>query len=114
MIQNFKNGCSDKISFTAFCAFNHGLIFSSLYKLNEASVSGRELLVLEISTDNMDNGGKRAILKPMVKFVANMHGNEAVGRELTLALARHLLQEYKAGELIRSIEIHNHLKLHFL
>jgi len=37
-------------------------------------------------------------LRPKVKFVANMHGNEVVGRELLIHLAMHLLQLNKAGD----------------
>ena len=42
------------------------------------SVQGRELLVLRIT-----NGaaGERELRRPMFKWVANMHGNEAVGRQ---------------------------------
>jgi hypothetical protein len=31
---------------------------------------------------------QRTFLKPMVKYVANIHGDEAVGRELIIGLAR--------------------------
>ena len=43
------------------------------------------------------------LLKPMFKFVANMHGNEVVGRELMLALSRYLLQNYHTDDRIASI-----------
>lgn len=42
-------------------------------------------------------------MKPMVRFVGNMHGNEAVGREVLLHLSRHLLQGYEVDERIRKI-----------
>ena len=48
---------------------------------------------MKISTDQ----GERADLKPMVKYVANMHGNEVVGRELLLAFIEYLVHTYQAG-----------------
>ena len=40
---------------------------------------GRQLWVVKIASEK-----NRPDLKPMVKYVANMHGNEAVGRELMI------------------------------
>ncbi len=39
--------------------------------------------------------------KPNVKYVANMHGNEAVGREMLLHLILHLVQNYDNDYYIR-------------
>jgi hypothetical protein len=39
--------------------------------------------------------------KPNVKYVANMHGNEAVGREMMLHLILHLVQNYETDYYVR-------------
>merc|ERR1711879_1135760 len=39
--------------------------------------------------------------KPNVKYVANMHGNEAVGRELTLHMILYLVQNYDTDYYVR-------------
>ena len=45
------------------------------------SEEGRKLWCLKITSDVKSS---RKTLKPMVKFVANIHGDETVGRELLL------------------------------
>ena len=80
-----------------------------VYKLSETSWGGRELWVVQISTDA---NRERTELKPMFKYVANMHGNEVVGRELLLSLPQFLLERYYSGHnleieaLINSTDIH--------
>uniref|UniRef100_A0A1B0CSB2 Peptidase M14 domain-containing protein n=1 Tax=Lutzomyia longipalpis TaxID=7200 RepID=A0A1B0CSB2_LUTLO len=54
------------------------------------SVEGRELTVLEINK----NVRKRSLLTPMFKYVANMHGDETVGRQMLIYLAQYLLTNY--------------------
>ncbi|XP_059612499.1 carboxypeptidase D isoform X2 [Phlebotomus argentipes] len=54
------------------------------------SARGRELTVLEINK----NVRKRSLLTPMFKYVANMHGDETVGRQLLIYLAEYLLTNY--------------------
>lgn len=54
------------------------------------SVQNRDLWILEIS----ENVQERSLGEPMFKYVANMHGDETVGRELMIFLAQYLLKNY--------------------
>lgn len=53
------------------------------------STEGRDLMFLRIAAQVT---APRPIGVPMFKYVGNMHGNEAVGREILIALAKHLVQ----------------------
>lgn len=54
------------------------------------SLDGRDLPVIEIS----GNIRQRNLLVPMFKYVANMHGDETIGREMMIYLAQYLLDNY--------------------
>ena len=65
-----------------------------------SSVKGQPLVGLRL-TQGVRR--ERSLLKPMVRVLANLHGNEALGRELVLHLARHLLAGYEHEERIRRL-----------
>ena len=71
---------------------------SKLFSIGK-SVEGRELLVFQI-TNNID---KLEPGKPMFKYVGNMHGDEAVGREILISLIFHLLNNYGKDERITKL-----------
>lgn len=63
------------------------------------SVRNRELWALEINS-NVNN---RTLLTPMFKYVANMHGDESIGRQMTIYLAQYLLANYNKDERITKL-----------
>ncbi|XP_021002505.2 carboxypeptidase D isoform X1 [Parasteatoda tepidariorum] len=70
--------------------------FALLYSIGK-SVQGRELWVMVLSR----YPNEEPLLKPNAKFVANMHGNEAVGRELMLHLISYLINNYYTDNYVR-------------
>lgn len=70
------------------------------------SVEGRQLLVIQITQGIKQIHPER----PAFKYVANMHGDESVGRELVIYLAQYLLMNYgkdeRISKLVNSTEIH--------
>uniref|UniRef100_A0A0K8SAU1 Peptidase M14 domain-containing protein n=1 Tax=Lygus hesperus TaxID=30085 RepID=A0A0K8SAU1_LYGHE len=90
------------------CLNNLTKIHGNLAKLHSFghSVQGRQIWALELSEDV----GNRSLLKPMFKYVANIHGDETVGRELLYRLARYLLDNYshdqEVADLLKTIDIY--------
>jgi len=72
---------------------------SRIYSLGNTT-ENRELIVIQISLGVTED---RVRLKPMMKLIANMHGNEAVGREMMVALSRYLLENFNTDERVRDI-----------
>jgi len=69
---------------------------TALYSIGK-SVQGRDLWVMVVSASPYEH----MIGKPDVKYVANMHGNEAVGRELMLHLIQYLVNSYNTDQYIK-------------
>lgn len=61
------------------------------------SVKGRDLWYLVLTNKSLD------LVKPRTLFIANMHGDETVGRELMIYLARLLLDQYGKEQRITDI-----------
>ncbi|XP_018007555.1 carboxypeptidase M-like isoform X2 [Hyalella azteca] len=69
---------------------------TALYSIG-TSVQGRELWVLVLSSSPY----RPIVGQPNVKYVGNMHGNEAVGREMLLHLIQHLVTQYQHDTYVR-------------
>ncbi|XP_031559839.1 carboxypeptidase D-like [Actinia tenebrosa] len=69
-----------------------------LYDIGK-SVQNRKLWVMEIS----DNPGKHEAEEPEVKYVANIHGNEVIGKEMLLHLIRYLCHNYGINKRVTNI-----------
>lgn len=76
-----------------------------VHEIGKSSL-GQRILALEITSDVTQ---ERSILKPMFKYVANIHGDEPVGLQLILYLAQYLLLMYgqveEATKLVDTIDI---------
>ena len=69
---------------------------TKLYSIGK-SVQGSDLLVLEVTQKNND----LSILKPNVKLVTGIHGNQPVGKEAILHFILYLVQNYKSDVTVR-------------
>jgi len=96
-----RQGVRDGI---AMCQYeSHGQMLSKLRALEErrpnlarlervgSSVKGKPIVALRVTSGA---GERRGSLKPMFKYVANMHGDETVGRQLLIYLAQYLVNQY--------------------
>uniref|UniRef100_A0A8C8GE85 F5/8 type C domain-containing protein n=1 Tax=Oncorhynchus tshawytscha TaxID=74940 RepID=A0A8C8GE85_ONCTS len=77
-----------------------------IYSIGKSHM-GLKMYVMEIS----DHPGKHELGEPEFRYVAGMHGNEALGRELLLNLMQYICQEYKLGNqrivrLVKETRIH--------
>lgn len=82
-------------------------MISQFYSIGE-SVNGKKLMVFEISSQP----GVHQLLKPEFRYIANMHGNEVVGRELLIHLAKLLLENYGSNNLVTALI--NSTRIHML
>ncbi|XP_078530689.1 putative carboxypeptidase X1 isoform X2 [Lissotriton helveticus] len=73
------------------------------------SYLGLKMYAIEIS----DNPGEHELGEPEFRYVAGMHGNEVVGRELMLNLMEYFCQEFKKGN-PRIVRLVTETRIHLL
>ncbi|XP_062492594.1 probable carboxypeptidase X1 isoform X2 [Pezoporus occidentalis] len=73
------------------------------------SYLGLKMYVMEIS----DKPGQHEVGEPEFRYVAGMHGNEVLGRELLLNLMEYLCQEFRAGN-PRVVQLVTETRIHLL
>ena len=73
-------------------------LYPSLAKVGSIgeSVNGKPLYYIKLSS----NVSQRSLLEPMFKYIGNLHGNEPVGRQMLIYLAKYLAQNYGKDERI--------------
>ncbi|XP_074089266.1 carboxypeptidase N catalytic chain [Macrotis lagotis] len=86
----FQHHRYDELMRTLYKVHNECPHITKVYSIGR-SVKGRHLYALEIS----DFPGMHELLEPEFKYVANMHGNEVLGRELLLQLCEFLCEQYR-------------------
>lgn len=78
---------------------------SKLYSIGK-STQGRDLWVMKLASEAKVQNDER----PAFKFIANMHGDEIVGRELMVRFIRDMLENYgsdnRITNLLNSTQIH--------
>lgn len=71
------------------------------------SFTGRSLSVMHLTSPLVSPADKEAdenlLLKPKFKWIANMHGDETIGREMMIALIYHLLLNSKSDTRIKRL-----------
>uniref|UniRef100_A0A1B0G947 Peptidase M14 domain-containing protein n=1 Tax=Glossina morsitans morsitans TaxID=37546 RepID=A0A1B0G947_GLOMM len=78
-----------------------------LYSIGK-SVQNRDLLVMELFA----KPGEHLPNVPEFKYVANMHGNEVVGKEMLLLLTKYICENYMYDD--RITKLVNNTRMHFL
>uniref|UniRef100_A0A1B0AK14 Peptidase M14 domain-containing protein n=1 Tax=Glossina pallidipes TaxID=7398 RepID=A0A1B0AK14_GLOPL len=78
-----------------------------LYSIGK-SVQNRDLLVMELFA----KPGEHLPNVPEFKYVANMHGNEVVGKEMLLLLTKYICESYMYDD--RITKLVNNTRMHFL
>ncbi|XP_037026098.1 carboxypeptidase M isoform X3 [Bradysia coprophila] len=69
---------------------------TALYSIGK-SIQGRDLWVIVVSSSPYEH----MVGKPDVKYIANIHGNEAVGKELMLHLVQYFVTSYNTDPYIK-------------